>query len=337
MKEAAGKTPVLGGGDALSSIGQIYEPIRGHMEEMEDFLSQELDSGQPSLDKYTGHLARYRGKRLRPALVFFAAKAVGEVGRAQVEVAAAAELMHCATLVHDDILDEADVRRNVETVNRKWGNEKAVLLGDFVFTKAFEIVVRRGGLDLAHRLVSAAQEICLGEMLQIERRFDFGLDEKTYLSIIAMKTASLFRFCAGAGAALAGGSQQSVDAMHGFASGLGVAFQIVDDCLDLVGDEVLAGKSLGTDIDKGKMTLPIIHALAARGEGAGGEIERAFREGRTSPVLRKLLRDSDSLEYAFARAGEHVSEALRALDGLPPSPARQHAALLGRFVLERNW
>ncbi len=323
--------------EAFTSLAELYAPIQGHLDEMEARLSAEMESHHSFLKKYTDHLANYRGKRLRPALVFFAAKAIGEVGPAHVEVAAAAELMHCATLVHDDILDEAETRRRVETVNRKWGNERAVLLGDYVFTKAFEMVQRTGRDDLVSDLIASAQEICLGEMLQIEKRFDLGLDEPFYLSMIGMKTASLFRFCAGAGARLAGGTAAQVESLRAFAGDVGVAFQIIDDCLDLVGDEALVGKSLGTDLDNGKLTLPLIHAYALRSPEARKEIERVFREGPRSEALRNFLLEYDSVEYAVSRAVEYVEEGCRALDALPASPALCQALRLGRFVLNRKW
>jgi octaprenyl-diphosphate synthase len=323
--------------DALPPLNEIFRPVSEDLAEMESCLARELESPHAFMRQYTDHLSRYRGKRLRPAVLFLAARAVGNVDRRHVAVAAAAELMHCATLVHDDILDEAQKRRGMETANVRWGNERSVLLGDYVFTRAFEIVQRQGVDELLADLIASAQEICLGEMLQIEKRYDFTVDEPFYLSMIGMKTASLFRFCAGAGARLAGGTASHVEALRTFAGNLGIAFQIIDDCLDLVGDEQVVGKSLGTDIEKGKMTLPLIYAWSRTSGRERDALERIFREGDRSVALFAILDEHKALDYAMHRAVEYVEEGRKALATLPLSPALEHASAVGDFVLSRRW
>jgi octaprenyl-diphosphate synthase len=318
-------------------LEEIQGPIRNHLDAMEGVLVRELASPHAFMKKYIDHLGNYRGKQIRPAVLFYAGLATGDVSPSHVDVAAAAELMHCATLVHDDILDDASIRRRGETVNRKWGNERSVLLGDYIFTKAFEIVQRRKDGHLIGDLIASAQEICLGEMLQIEKRYDFTVDEPFYLSMIGMKTASLFRFCAGAGARLTGADAAQVEALRTFAGNIGIAFQIIDDCLDLVGDEAVVGKSLGSDVEKGKMTLPLIHAYRQTPQAEREELEADFRRGVESPRLQKRLSEHKAVDYAVGRAREYVSEGKRVLDLLPPSPALEQAHRIGDFVLQRKW
>ena len=220
------------------------------------------------------HLRHYRGKRLRPALLLLTAKAVGDVAPAHHTLAAVVEMVHTATLVHDDVLDEADTRRHARTVNAEWGNKVRILLGDMLFTHAFHLssTVDRRACEL---IGEATNRVCAGELKQVCERGNLHLTEADYFEIVDGKTAALTEVSARLGALYAGADEALADRLAGFGRDLGIAFQIADDLLDLTGHEGTAGKTLGTDLDQQKLTLPLIHAL-----------HNAGRKGRGRPAGR---------------------------------------------------
>ncbi|MCU0724154.1 MAG: polyprenyl synthetase family protein, partial [Planctomycetes bacterium] len=256
-----------------------YLPVEEDLASMEEVIASALASPEPFLQEFLRHFRPYRGKRIRPALLFLFGRAFGRVGEDHVRAAAGAELLHVATLIHDDILDEASLRRKADTANRLWGNERSVLLGDWVFARAFETVGALKDPSALKRMVSTAAVVCQGEMLQICHRYDFGIGEARYLDLVRMKTGALFGFCCETGAALSGVEGARLEACRRYGEELGVAFQIIDDCLDLQGREEDVGKSLGTDVAKGKMTLPLIRALTVLPPEPREGLERAFRRG----------------------------------------------------------
>src|SRR5262249_40256168 len=207
------------------------------------------------------HSSELRGKRLRPALVLLAGQACGGTRPAHPVVAAVVEMIHTATLVHDDILDEASVRRHAATVNAEWGNETAVLLGDYLFTHAFHLAASLDSTRACRWIGHATNKVCEGEMQQVHHRGDLDLDEAGYFAIIEGKTAELTAVSCRLGASSAGASDATVAGLERYGRNLGIAFQIADDVLDIWGDERVTGKSLGTDLEKQKLTLPIILLL----------------------------------------------------------------------------
>ena len=243
------------------NLRALYAPAAGELELVEGLLQQELSSHNPFVDRLGQHGFRLGGKRLRPALVLLSAGACGGVRPEHLTLAAAAEMIHTATLVHDDVLDEATIRRHLDTVNARWNNEVSVLLGDYLFARALCMV---SSLDdsFACRLISeTTRRMCEGELQQIENRGNFGLSESQYFEIIAGKTAALMACCCRLGAHYAGAKPEVCEALARYGYDLGVAFQIADDVLDLLGDEATVGKSLGTDLLKQKATLPLIRLL----------------------------------------------------------------------------
>lgn len=319
-------------------IADLYAPILEELSECRRVFQDELTSDQGFISDLCAHISQFHGKLLRPALLLLTGRACGELRPAHPVMAAVVEMVHIATLVHDDILDEADIRRRAATVNRLWGNERAVLMGDFLISHAYHLC---SSVDstYASRLIGRTTNIlCEGEMMQVANRDNFELGEAEYLDIIGRKTASLIGTCCELGASFAGADETTVAQLRRFGVSIGIAFQIVDDILDLTGDEAMMGKSLGRDVHKGKLTLPLIAALraAAPAERAGllnelrGDDPQRYR--RIAPLLRK----SQSVEYAQGVAEEYVGHARAALGGLRPSPARESLAAMADFVLERR-
>jgi octaprenyl-diphosphate synthase len=314
--------------------GLIGEDLR----EMEAIYQRELRSDHPYVTDVLTHLNTYRGKRLRPMLLLLTAQAVGEVEVAHHVLAAVVEMIHTATLVHDDVLDEAATRRHVATVNSRWNNETSVLLGDYLFTHAFHLAA---SLDsaLACRLIGRATNlVCEGELAQIHERGNAQLTEEQYFHIIEGKTAELCAVSCYLGAHFAGASESTVQAMETYGRNLGIAFQIADDLLDVCGTEQETGKSLGSDLEKQKLTLPLIRLLSE-----ANPVEQVrIRELLTHPShasrqeIGRLLKSTDALDYARSRALDIVAGARASLACLNDSPARQVLELMTEFIVHRS-
>jgi octaprenyl-diphosphate synthase len=317
-------------------LAGVYAPIAAELAEAERIFAAELGTRAPIVQRLVEHSADFRGKRLRPALLLLTARASGTVTGAHPVLAAVVEMIHTATLVHDDVLDEAVVRRHAATINAEWGNEAAVLLGDYLFTHAFHLAASLES-TLACRLIGRATNlVCEGEMQQVHSRGNLALDEAAYFEIIGGKTAALLAVCGRLGAHYAGADEETVGAMEGFGRDLGVAFQIADDVLDLWGDERTAGKTLGTDLEKQKLTLPIIRLLATADRPTAAQA-RALLCGPDPDrgQLRPLLQRAGAIDYAWERACGFAVAAEAALDRLPESPARDVLHLLARNVVRR--
>lgn len=322
----------------MAELSTLYHPIASHVEAAERVFRDELISDQAFISDLCEHVAHFQGKRLRPALLLLSAQACGGVQPAHHVLAAVVEMVHLATLVHDDVLDEADVRRRTATVNRLWGNERAVLLGDFLISHAFHLC---SALDSQHasRLIGAVTNtVCEGEMMQVANRYNYDLTEALYYDIITRKTASLIGVCGRLGALYAGADDDTVRRLEAFGTSLGIAFQITDDVLDLFGDEGQVGKTLGRDLDEGKLTLPLIHYLTQAGDGERQRLIDLIesRDPRKHHEVARLLRQTPSMRYARAAAEGHVHEALSMLDGLTESEARTSLTAMATFVLSRQ-
>jgi len=319
-------------------LAELYAPVAADLERAQAILADELISDQAFISDLCRHVRQFHGKLLRPALLLLAARAVGEVRPEHPVLAAVVELVHIATLVHDDVLDEADIRRRAATVNRLWGNERAVLMGDFLYSHAFHLCSSLP-TPLAARIVGqTAVTVCEGEMMQVANRGNLALSEEEYLDIIGRKTAVLTETCCHLGAWYAGGDEAAVARLRTYGHSLGLAFQIVDDLLDLTGDESEAGKSLGRDLCEGELTLPVIHALRAAPPDRRAALEAALlsdepQRGRT---VGHLLRATGSLAYAEGVAREYIAAARAALADLPPSAARERLDALAEFVVARR-
>jgi len=246
--------------DLRQTLASLYAPIEPELARVDALLVDTLHSDHREADAVIRHGIRLGGKRLRPALVLLAGQAVGELRDEHVTLAAVVEMIHMATLVHDDVLDEAAIRRHEDTVNARWNNETSVLLGDFLFTHAFYLASTLESTYACRTIGRATNTVCDGELRQTLASGDVQLAEDDYLAIVDAKTAELCACCCELGAHYAGGDPDTVARLTTFGRYLGIAFQIADDLLDLEGNESATGKSLGTDLAKCKMTLPLIHA-----------------------------------------------------------------------------
>jgi octaprenyl-diphosphate synthase len=245
----------------LEQLADVYAPIAADLRRVDRMLRDELRADLPCVDELCAHVERFRGKMLRPAVLMMCGQAAGRVGPEHHTLAAVVEMVHLATLVHDDVLDDADLRRNLPAVNRRWGTESAVLLGDYLFSHAFHLCSSLESQFASQRIGATARRLCEGELLQIAHRGRFDLDEATYFEIIARKTASLTETSAVLGARYAGADDAAVDQLARYGRSLGMAFQIADDLLDLTGETRELGKPVGRDVDQGEVTLPVIRHL----------------------------------------------------------------------------
>ena len=243
------------------SFTEAFELINPHLYTVEERIRAQAKAFDPAVEGYISYICGAGGKRLRPALALLAAGATGKITPAHVDLAVILELIHIATLVHDDIIDGAELRRDQPSANAKWGNSISVLLGDVLFAHALKLSTNFSNSDICRRIADAAAEVCSGEIIQTQRRFDLKLTTTDYYRIIEMKTAALFSAACELGAFISEASPTVIGALKTYGTKLGVAYQIYDDILDLAGNEEQTGKTLGTDLQKGKFTLPILLLL----------------------------------------------------------------------------
>jgi octaprenyl-diphosphate synthase len=328
---------VLVAEDTRRTLADLFGPIRTELESAELIFQHELRSRFPSVQHLVDHCGDYQGKRLRPALLLLSAHACGSVTGAHPVLAAVVEMIHTATLVHDDVLDESMVRRHSATVNAEWGNETAVLLGDYLFTHAFHLAASLES-TLACRLIGrATNRVCEGEMQQVHHRGNFDLDEASYFAIIEGKTAELTAVSCRLGAHYAGADDRTIEALDRYGRNLGIAFQIADDVLDIWGEERVTGKSLGTDLEKQKLTLPVIRLLKTAEPTTAATIRRMLSEAKAEcrKELTPLLEASGALDYSWQRARRHVKEAVDSLDCLAESDAKSALRVLAHYTVRR--
>lgn len=317
---------------------QFYAPIAAELEEVERVYLSTLASPKPHIARLMDHLHQYRGKRLRPMLLLLTAKACGDVGHAHYVLGAVVEMIHTATLVHDDVLDEAGTRRHVGTVNAGWGNKASILLGDYLFTHAFHLTSSLGDARACQLIGEATNWVCEGELQQTLEIGNLSLNEEEYFSIIDGKTAALTACCCRLGALYAGSPVETVDRMANYGRLLGRAFQVADDLLDLIGAEAKVGKTLGTDMAQQKMTLPLIH-MFDRVPSAEADHYRQLLQAPGNHKLEQLrpaLEQTKALSYARRRAEEFARSAAGELACLAASPSRDVLKSLTEWVVGRE-
>ncbi|MEY3394954.1 MAG: hypothetical protein RL346_1190 [Verrucomicrobiota bacterium] len=243
-----------------------FELVRPDLEKIEIAIRAQVRDFDSAVEPYITYICNTSGKRIRPALAILVGGAAGHVSDDHRKVGVILELIHMATLVHDDIIDGAIARRSMPTANAKWGNALAVLLGDALFSHALTLATDFNSIDICRKVGKAAREVCQGEIIQTQRRFDLSLSKRDYFQVIEMKTGALFAAATGLAAAVSGLGAEQEAALAAYGMKLGTAYQIYDDCLDLVGSEEMVGKTLRTDLAKGKLTLPILNLLESSSE-----------------------------------------------------------------------
>ena len=322
------------------ALTTILEPVSDGMERMRAVLADQVQEASPAVRDMTEHVRRFRGKQLRAAMVLLVGEATGNTTDEHASVAAIVEMIHLATLVHDDILDGASVRRRVASVNQRWDNQIAVLLGDFLYARAFALSTDLSSRLASRMLAETTRGICVGEIEQSTRRYDFEMAQTTYERIASAKTAILYGAACALGARYPGGNEVVGDEMEAFGNKLGLAFQIIDDCLDLTGSTQGLGKSAGTDVEDGKVTLPVLYVYGKADESMRAAIRDVYtRPGLTdrAALLREVCDLGPGLEFARARARALLEGALRPLQKLPSSPARSSLFGLAEFVTDRSY
>jgi octaprenyl-diphosphate synthase len=318
--------------------GDLNGPIIRDLEEVERILQATCASARPAVHELVAHLEHYRGKRLRPTLLLLSARACGRVTPAHHTLGAVVEMIHTATLVHDDVLDSATVRRHVPTVNAAWDNQTSILLGDYLFTHAFHLASRLDDVRACRLIGEATNRVCEGELQQGVERGNLALTEADYLDIIDGKTAELTACCCRLGALYSEASASVVDRLTRYGRWLGIAFQVADDLLDLVGEERTTGKSLGTDVEQQKLTLALIYLLNEAPAGVAAQARQILGStcNHKREALRPLLADHGALDYASRRAEEFARRARAELDCLEPSECRLVLEVLTDRVVHRN-
>lgn len=324
----------------MSRVESIIAPVRDSLERMRGVLESHVRDSSRAVSDMTDHVGRFRGKQLRATLVLLAGDATGNSTDEHPTVAAIVEMIHLATLVHDDVLDGAKVRRRVACVNERWDNQTAVLLGDFLYARAFALSTDLSSRMASRVLAEATRRICVGEIDQAALRYDFEMPESTYERIAGAKTAELYAAACELGARYPGGREDLGRSLREYGHAIGLAFQIVDDCLDVVGKEEVVGKTVGNDVEDGKITLPVLRTYAISDAATRSRMRSVYTEPGLKNrlgALQAVVSLEAGVDYAFERARTLVEGAKARVRVLPPTPARDALIELGDFVLERNF
>ena len=316
--------------DKSQALKASLELINSQLYSVEERIRQQARAFDPAVEGYVAYAIESNGKRLRPALALLAGGATGNINTSHFDLAVVLELIHAATLVHDDILDGADQRRGQPTANAKWGNAISVLLGDCLFAHALKLSTGFPNGEISRRIAHAASDVCSGEIIQTQRRFDLKLSVPDYYKIIEMKTAALFAAACELGAFINEASPAVISALRTFGLRLGTAYQIYDDVLDLAGDEAKAGKSLGSDLRKGKLTLPILHLLQNADAAERHQLSEIILRGDEDAILVLANRAiaAGAVKSAVATGRKMLREAQAHLEIVPANKYRDALANL---------
>ena len=315
----------------------FFQSVDKDFADVDQLIGQSLTSDVPLVEQIATYLIAAGGKRLRPLLVLLCAKACGYEGRDHIKLAAVIEFLHTAMLLHDDVVDASDLRRGRKTVNAEWGNPASVLVGDFLHSRAFEMMVGIGNLRIMEILSHATNTIAEGEVQQLANLRNLGLTEKTYLQVISRKTAMLFQAAAHAGAVLGKANRPTETALRDYGFHLGLAFQLIDDILDYEGDAEELGKNIGDDIAEGKVTLPLIVAMKNGNNRQTKLIRETIESGGTENLgaIVSIVNDTGGITYTLARATSEKDKALASIQNVSSSIYRSSMEKLVGFVLER--
>ena len=317
----------------------FYEPVAGDFAAVNQLILDQLHSRVPLVEKIGHYIISAGGKRLRPLVVLLSARACGADSSEQHTLAAIIEFLHTATLLHDDVVDTSDLRRGRSTANALWGNAPSVLVGDFLYSRAFEMMVALGNMQVMQILANATNVIAEGEVLQLSKVRDANTDEATYMEVIRSKTAMLFEAASHSAAVLAGAKTDQIEALREFGDALGIAFQLMDDLLDYSGDAAEMGKNVGDDLAEGKPTLPLIYTMRHGTEKQAALVRQAIQKGGTEDItpIREAVTASGALDYTARLAQQHADRAIALLDTLPATEYRDALEQLARFAVKRSF
>lgn len=307
--------------------------VQPYLDEVSQRIARQTEVFDPAIEGYVSYALDSGGKRLRPLVALLAGAATGRVTNEHLDLAVIVELIHLATLIHDDIIDDAERRRSQPTLNARWGNALSVLLGDSLFAHALDLSTRFDDTDVSRAIARATRDVCSGEIIQTQRRFDLHLAIEEYFRIIELKTATLFAVAAELGARLNTAPTSQVEALVNFGRHLGAAYQIYDDCIDLAGSENTTGKTLGTDLRKGKMTLPMLQLLRQASAIDKERYCQLILEGDYASVSLLLKTSATAaMDESLASGMKRLQQARAQLDDLPESPAMESLQLFADTV-----
>jgi len=323
---------------SLPGISDIQALVAAEMAQVNDLIRSRLGSDVLLINQISEHIVAAGGKRLRPMLAVMVARALGYPGQQNHQLAAIVEFIHTSTLLHDDVVDESDLRRGRKTANALWGNAPSVLVGDFLYSRSFQLMVELDSMPVMHILADATNQIAEGEVLQLLHVGNPETTEADYLRVIERKTAILFAAATRLSALLADADAETQQRLGEFGLNLGLAFQIADDVLDYTADADTLGKNLGDDLAEGKATLPVIHALAHASPEARARLCEIIREGDTSamPEILAAIRSSGGLDYSRKVAERYALAAETALGSLPVNQWTNALRGLSRYAIDRN-
>jgi octaprenyl-diphosphate synthase len=325
---------------SAAALAQLFEPIRDDLREVEREFARHVQSQVALIPTIGDYIQNGGGKRIRPAVLLMAARMAGYTGERAVLYASVLEFIHTATLVHDDIIDEAQLRRGREAVHTRWGNHVTVLFGDFLYLKSMSLALTQDDLAIIRLLCDVTLRIVEGEIYQLTKNGDVDLTEAEHFEIVQSKTAYLFAGCARIGGMLGPITRDQQEALWQYGLNIGMAFQVVDDLLDFTGEEIVLGKPVGGDLREGKLTLPVIH-MRDRGGPRASALVRKVVEAREVSLdewheIRALLTQTRSIDYARRVASDYVERAKKTLYSFPSSDARDALMFLPDYVVARD-
>ncbi|WP_455219168.1 octaprenyl diphosphate synthase [Kaarinaea lacus] len=321
------------------SIDDIYQLIESDLDNVNQLIKKRLHSEVALINQLSNYIIYSGGKRLRPVLVLLSARALNYEGNQHINLAAIVEFIHTATLLHDDVVDASDKRRGNETANAIWGNEAAVLVGDFLYSRAFQMMVDCNSMRIMEILSDATNTIAEGEVLQLLNCHDPDTSEQRYMDVIHFKTAKLFEAAGQLGAVISGASPEQEFAMAKYGMYLGTAFQLVDDVLDYSSSSEEIGKNIGDDLAEGKPTLPLIRAMTTGSADHANTIRKAITEGGREHIaeVMKAIEATDAIEYTAKIARDEANRALEMLSKIPDSRFRDALSSLAEFSINRTY
>ena len=319
-------------------LTRIFDLVREDIDAVNALIPDQMSSDVPLIREVGNYVVRSGGKRLRPLVVLLTAHACGSEGSAHIRLATLVEFLHSATLLHDDVVDDSDLRRSSLTAKAKWNNSTSILVGDFIYSRAFQLMVSLDSMDVMDIMSKATNTIAEGEVMQLANIGNTQLDEPSYTEIIRCKTALLFEAAAHTASVLADSQTRIADALKNFGLHFGLAFQLVDDWLDYAGDSSAMGKKAGNDLAEGKITLPLIHTLSHGTKSESDLVRRAIQLrsiDRLSEVLQ-AVRGSGALAYTQRKAIHHAEQAVSELSSVPDSPFKRGLASLASYIVDRT-
>ncbi len=319
-------------------IKHIHQIVAEDFALLNGKVVSQLHSGVPLIESIGHYIIGAGGKRIRPVLVLLCARALGYGGERHVDLATVIEFLHTATLLHDDVVDMSEMRRGQPTANTRWDNPSSVLVGDFIYSRAFQLLVSLGNMEIMDVMATTTNRISEGEVLQLVNKRNAEAAEQDYMEVIRNKTAILFAAACKTAGILARAAPEVNEALNEYGMAVGLAFQLIDDVLDYSGDSENLGKNIGDDLAEGKPTLPLIHAIRHGSKAQRELVIDAIRNGGLDDLeaIRQAISDSGALDYTRQLAQEKVAYALRHLAPLEDSPYKEGLVLVARAAVERN-